>query len=224
MAESRLPRVRYVQGFAGRLWAGKDIIMQKKSWIFCFLFCISSCCGQKNEQKSIKNQNTYAEKFIEVFHDTKLYIGCIVFNELRSYESTKIFTENDAFITIAGKIQSRDRNSNIDSLVEHYAGVNGVNFYSDTTLRSLVSFIECYDLVDFVFSGINEDSDTEMKAFDNKIKSDEELKKIYLLYMKNRPDLSSLSSGEGVALNIQLSYYLFLQDPIKRKIIIRNLL
>lgn len=201
------------------------LIQEKYLLIFCLLFCVSSCSSQKNEDKSTKHKSPYSEKFHEKSNNAKLYIACIVLNDLKNYDSSKLLSENDVFLNIAGKVQSRNYLvPNIDSLVDHYKRVNNVDFYSDSIIHSLTSFIECYDLINFMFLGIDDDDDIQMKLFDNKIKNDQELKKIYLLYMKDRPDLSSLSSGEGIALSIQLSYYLYLQDDKKRKNIIKAML
>jgi len=63
-----------------------------------------------------------------------------------------------------------------------------------------------------------------MQIFENKILKLFGPAIIYKSYITEQRDMSSLSSAEGVALNIQLAYYISLQNTATRNKIIKALL
>ena len=192
---------------------------------FYLLSNLILCCSPKQNTTPKDHNNKFSEKFNSRFNDTKLFIACVAMKKLSGYDSSKVFLETAPFIEIATEIQQRKTPLNLDSLVKDYTQSNKhINFYADSMLFALSLFVECNDLIDLIFSDINDDDEKEMKAFEEKAMKIEDVKRIYLLYMKYRPDLSSLSSAEGVALNIQLTYYLYLQTDKQRKEIIKNML
>jgi len=196
-------------------------------FIFCLLSFVHFCCSQKHSKRPANSKSSYVEKSDNQFNSAEFYIACVVLNELKNYNKDKIFSENQEFLNIASKIQTAGLpNANVDSLIENFAQTNNqINVYSDSTRSALDLFIKSYDLVELIFSEIDsDDMEEEMHVLTQKVMKIESVKKIYLLYMKNRPDLSSLSSAEGVALNIHLSYYLYTLDESNRKVVVKALL
>jgi len=208
------------------------------------LISINFSCAQKQRSKSpteqqpkladnqqsglpIGHKSLFVEKFNSKFINIELFIACITLNEMSQYNKNRLLTENEKFLDIANKIQSSEVSyKNVDSLIEGYVNRNNhIDFLNNSTMFNLKAFMKSYQLSELIFSEIDsDDKEEEMDTLKAKIMRIDDLKKIYLLYMEGRPDLSSLSSGEGIALNLHLAYYLYIQNEVKTRTVVKNLL
>ncbi len=86
-------------------------------------------------------------------------------------------------------------------------------------------YIDCYKIVnDIIFGKIDSDDKAdEMKILEDKFLRIPEVQKIYRSYIPPGNTLASLSSS-GVALDVQIAYYLSTLDIYKRNEVLKALL
>jgi hypothetical protein len=189
------------------------------------LLSIVNPCFSQTDSPNF-NKIGFCEKFNNQFNNANILLACIVYSNKINKDS--VLTEKDKFIKIAGDFQSNAAsNINFDSTVDTFVQQHReMNFDSDKTKFAMQNFIENYIIVeDLVFSKIKSDDDAaEMQIFENKILKLHDATIIYRSYINGQRDMSSLSSAEGIALNIQLAYYLSQQNMYTRNEIIKALL
>jgi hypothetical protein len=197
-------------------------------WIllsFVLMLLNTSCMSKQHQHKP--HENGFATEFNARFNNKELFIACVTLNELAGLDSLSIFQNNDKFIKIAGIIQSSNLNRNtVDSGIQAYIEKNkpGEKLLYDS-MSKFYSFIKSYNISNMIFSpAMSDESDTTYKILRKKIDANSGLKTIFDQYLPEGRSPSSLSSGEGVALDIQLSYYLCLQNEKKRRDIVKALL
>jgi hypothetical protein len=124
-------------------------------------------------------------------------------------------------------VASINPDKEVDSVMDDFIRRNpNIDFRSDAAKHTITNFIENYNIVsDVIFGKIDSDDNVdEMKALETKINKIPEIFKIYNQYMAGRPDLSSLSSGEGNGLTLELGFYLSTLDISRRNEILKELL
>jgi hypothetical protein len=186
-----------------------------------------SACTAKNSSNNSGNPVGFCEKFNKDYDDNDILLGCIVYS-LKAKNKIHWDSEND-FLKISADFHEQiDGSSNTDSLLIKLIKKNkDINLGSDEAYIFINRFVEDYHIVDnLIFGKVNSDTDeSEMKIIEKKILKIPNLTTIYRFYVTpQRNDMSSLSSNEGIALNIQFAYYLSLQDEDKLHSIIKQLL
>jgi hypothetical protein len=187
---------------------------------------IANPCFCQNTRSAITNQNSFHEKFNAQFNGSDLLLACIMYSKTGNAKTA--INNKYIFIDIAGSFQSCiGSTTNYDSVADEFIEQHKkLDFTSVSIERSLHQFIENYEIVnDLIFSKITSDDDVEqMKIFKKKILKLPELAVIYRSYITEGRDMGSLSSAEGIALNIQIAYYLYIQNSTVRNRIIKQLL
>jgi len=191
--------------------------------------CHSGAIGHSNNvDTGFKKTDTgsYAAKFNASYHDQLILLGCMVYAK-NATKKLRYDTIAD-FLEIATRfVVSVNPDKNVDSVIDAFISSNAkVDFKSNEAEHSINNFGDNYNIVSAVIFGKidSDDKVDEMKVLEEKIKKVPEVFKIYNSYMEGRPDLSSLSSGEGSALFIELASYLSNQDINKRNKILKELL
>ncbi|MDP4150083.1 MAG: hypothetical protein Q8927_07790 [Bacteroidota bacterium] len=197
------------------------------------LIGISSCHSPATDRfpgadSSSKRVDTtgYAVAFNSAYRDKILLLGCMVYAE--NAANRLRMDSNLEFEGIATRfVVSANPDKNIDSVIDDFIQRNPkIDFRSDAAMHAISNFIDNYTIVsDVIFGKIGSDDEVgEMKAIEAKIRKVPEIDRIYNEYMAGRPDLSSLSSGEGSGMILQLGFYLSTLDLNKRNEILRQLL
>lgn len=194
-------------------------------WVIFALLYLTSCKSPESNNLKIADEPSFSSKYHARINDQDLLLGCIVYaEEARGPLSSDSSGE---FYRITTIFQDDIRSSpDIDSLINDFRKKNAkISFDSDSAMQRIRGYIDCYRMVnDIIFGKIDsDDKSAEMKILEDKIIKVPEVLRIYRFYVPPGNDLSSLPSS-GVALDIQIAYYLSTLDIYKRNEILKSLL
>lgn len=188
-----------------------------------------SCHTAKNKTTQQPAHSSYAWQFNGSFtlENEDLLLSCITYAEEKANHLS--IDSINGFYNISHQLleySSYPANNNIDSCIDAYIGKHkNIDFTSKEVQQRILTLKHSYFLLaDVVFGDINDDDEEKNKLLENKIVSIPALSKVYRSYVSPDRDPSSLSSSEGSALLIHLSYYLSKQDTQKRNDILKQLL
>lgn len=161
-----------------------------------------------------------------VYRDIYVYLGYLVYARERTGPLTADSTS--AFGEITARFQEgiRSDETDVDSLV---IGLERkyprIDFRSADARVKIRRYLENYQLVeDVIFGKIKDDADeAEMQKVEDKILQVPAVAKIYREYVPVGSKMESLSSS-GVALYVQLGYYLYSLDIVRRNEVLKELL
>jgi hypothetical protein len=188
-----------------------------------------SCHTAKSKAIQQPTHLSYAQQFNAAFtlENEVLLLSCITYAEEKA--NHLLMDSINGFYNISHELlvyTSCISCNNIDSSIDAYINNHKqINFTSQEAQQRILVIKRSYNIIaDIVFGDINDDDEEKNKLLENKIISIPALSKIYRSYVSADRDPSSLSSSEGSALLIHLSYYLSKQDEQKRNAILKQLL
>ena len=195
------------------------------SFMIFMLLNLISCNSQERNNFKKPDRVSFSKKYNTRINDEDLLLGCIVYaKEVTGPLSSDSIND---FYRITAILQHDSRSSpNIDSLINDFLEKNkNIVFDSEKAMFRIKSYVDCYRTVnDIIFGKIDsDDKSDEMKILEDKIAKVPGIQKIYRSYVPPGNDLSSLPSS-GIALNIQMAYYLSTLDIYKRNEILKSLL
>lgn len=179
----------------------KLLTMKQNTLTCCLLLFLildlASCRSQVRANSERDGQVSFLKRYNARFNNQDLLLGCIVYAE-ESIRPLSIDSSGE-FYKITTIFQDDVRiNADPDSLINDFLIKHAtVDFSSDKTMFKIKTYIECYRVP--------------------------EILKIYRLYVPEGNYLGSLSSS-GVALYVQIAYYLSTLDIYKRNEVLKSLL
>jgi len=199
-------------------------MIKKSGYILAVIFSFVTTSGT-SQVSSHKNINNFHEEFNRQNHDVYLLLSCMVYSKMVNHELS--LSIKDTFINISGTFHDYiNPGKNIDSLIDEFVKQNkNIDYESDSSRFFLNLFMENFNIVEgIIFVNVSDNNDESMKSVKDKILNVPGLASIYRLYMGKDRDLASLSSDEGIGLDIQIAYYLCTLNYEKRNEILRKLL
>ena len=203
----------------------------KKAPLLILMFAIIQigCNNYSKENIEIRPDRTVEKNnFSEIFLGYNDWQSILAISKVATNSNQELLQSKDKFIELAVVIQKMgsDDNTTRDSIISVMIGNRlKTNEDLETFKKNISEFTFSYQLIELLMSDIHSDENVEqMKLFSKKLSTIPDLMHIYDLYMAGRTDMSSLTSVEGVALDLHLSYYLYLQDAATKKEILKRFL